>query len=50
VTAAQTTIRSTAVSSVGVLLSIGAGLVLLTWWMRNWRSHRRDARLVAPDS
>ena len=48
VTAAQVTIRSTAVSSVGVVLSIGAGLVLLTWWLRHWRDRRRDARLVPP--
>ena len=47
VTATQVTIRSTAVSNVGVLLSIGAGLVLLTWWVRHWREHRRDARLVS---
>jgi len=50
VTATKVTIRSTAVSSVGVVLSIGAGLVLLTWWLRHWREHRRDARLMPPPS
>jgi hypothetical protein len=48
VTASEITIRSTAISSVGVVLSIGAGLVLLTWWLRHWRERRRDPRLVAP--
>jgi hypothetical protein len=48
VTASKVTIRSTAVSGVGVILSIGAGLVLVTWWLRHWRDRRRDARLVPP--
>lgn len=40
------TIRSTAVSGVGVFLSAGAGLFLLVWWARNWRSAKRSQRLV----
>lgn len=41
------TIRSTAVSGVGLVLSAGAGLFLLIWWARNWRSAKRSRRLVA---
>jgi hypothetical protein len=40
------TIRSTAISGVGLVLSIGAGLFLLIWWARHWRTARRSARLV----
>lgn len=32
---------------VGVGLSVGAGLFLLVWWARHWRTARRDRRLVA---
>jgi hypothetical protein len=39
-------IRSTAVSGVGVVLSIGAALFLAIWWARHWRSGRRARRLV----
>jgi uncharacterized protein DUF6049 len=42
-------IRSTAVSGVGVVLSIGAGLFLAIWWARHWRSTRRSRRLVPPE-
>lgn len=35
-------IRSTTVSGVGLLLSIGAGAFLVVWWVRNWRSSRRS--------
>lgn len=35
-------IRSTAVSGVGLVLSLGAGLFLLVWWTRHWRNSRRD--------
>jgi hypothetical protein len=41
-------IRSTAVTGVGLLLSIGAGLFLLVWWGRHWRTSRRSQHLVAP--
>ena len=48
----QTTfdIRSTAVTGVGFVLSIGAGLFLAVWWARHWRNARRSRRLVAPGS
>jgi hypothetical protein len=42
-------IRSTAVSGVGVVLSIGAGLFLAIWWARHWRKTRRSRRLVPPE-
>jgi hypothetical protein len=47
-------IRSTAISGVGLLLSIGAGLFLAVWWLRNWRSAKRSRHLMpagaAPES
>jgi hypothetical protein len=43
------TIRSTAVSGVGLVLSVGAGLFLLVWWARHWRSARRSRRLIDTD-
>ncbi len=42
------TIRSTAVSWVGLVLMVGAGLFLLLWWIRNLRHGRRAGRLVPP--
>jgi hypothetical protein len=41
------TVRSTAISGVGLVLSVGAGLFLLIWWARHFRSTRRDHRLVS---
>jgi hypothetical protein len=41
------TIRSTAVSGAGIVLSVGAGLFLLIWWARHWRTAQRSKRLVA---
>jgi hypothetical protein len=41
------TIRSTAVSGAGIFLSVGAGLFLLLWWARHWRTTKRSRRLVA---
>ena len=41
------TVRSTAVSGAGLVLSIGAGLFLVVWWARHWRRTRRSAKLVA---
>ena len=38
------TVRSTAVSGVGVVLSIGAGLFLAGWWIHHLRSERRLRR------
>jgi hypothetical protein len=42
-------IRSTAVSGVGLVLSIGAVLFLALWWVRNWRATTRSKRLVPTD-
>jgi hypothetical protein len=38
-------VRSTAVSGVGLVLSIGAGLFLAVWWARHWRQSR-NTKLV----
>jgi hypothetical protein len=43
------TVRSTAISGVGLVLSIGAGAFLLLWWGRHFRKTRRARRLVAND-
>ena len=40
------TVRSTAISGVGLVLSIGAGLFLLIWWARHFRTARRARKLV----
>jgi hypothetical protein len=40
-------VRSTALSGVGVVLSVGAGLILLVWWARHFRSLRRNRALVS---
>ncbi|MCU1354008.1 MAG: hypothetical protein JWM05_3217 [Acidimicrobiales bacterium] len=40
------TVRSTAVSGVGLVLTVGAAAFLLLWWARHWRSSRRPARHV----
>jgi hypothetical protein len=37
-------IRSTAISGVGLLLSVGAGLFLAIWWGRHWRRTSRERR------
>jgi hypothetical protein len=37
---AQFTVVSTAVPGVGIVLSVGAGLVLVWWWVRHWRRTR----------
>jgi hypothetical protein len=39
-------VRSTAVSGLGLILSLGAGLFLVVWWARHWRGSRRSAKLV----
>ncbi len=41
-------VRSTAISGVGLVLSIGAGVFLLVWWARHWRSARRSRHLMPP--
>jgi hypothetical protein len=48
VSRARITVRSTVVSGVGVVLSVGALLVLAAWWISHWRSTRRNRRLVDP--
>lgn len=40
------TVRSTAASGVGILLSTGAGAFLLLWWLRHHARGRRNRRLV----
>lgn len=45
---ARLTVRSTAVSGVGIVLSVGALLVLAVWWGRHWHTTRRNRRLVDP--
>ncbi len=42
-------IRSTAVSGVGVILSLGAVAFLAVWWLRNFRATRRSRRLIPAD-
>jgi Family of unknown function (DUF6049) len=39
-------VRSTAISGVGIVLSIGAVLFLAIWWARHWHSARRSRHLV----
>jgi hypothetical protein len=43
-------VRSTAVTGVGLLLSIGAGLFLAVWWARHWRRTRRSRHLMPAGS
>jgi hypothetical protein len=38
--------QSTAVSGVGLFISVGAGLFLLAWWISHWHRTRRSRRLV----
>jgi hypothetical protein len=40
------TVRSTAVSGVGLVLSAGAGLFLVAWWASHWHRTRRSRRLI----
>jgi hypothetical protein len=39
-------IRSTAVSGAGVILSAGAAIFLMVWWARHWHRTRRSAKLM----
>jgi hypothetical protein len=39
---AAITVRSTALSGLGLLVTIGAALVLAAWWLQNFRSRRRQ--------
>jgi hypothetical protein len=43
----KVTIRSTALSGVGIALTIGAALTLVVWWLRHAYNRRRAARLEA---
>jgi hypothetical protein len=49
ITSGEFNVRSTAVSGVGLVLTIAAGLFLLLWWGRHFRKTRRDKRLIASD-
>ncbi|MHB1583244.1 MAG: DUF6049 family protein [Acidimicrobiales bacterium] len=40
----ELTVRSTATSIVGIVLTVVAALVLLSWWGRTWRAGRRARR------
>ena len=44
VTESRFTVRSTAVSGVGILLSVGAALFLVVWWASHLRSRRAERR------
>jgi hypothetical protein len=44
------TVRSTAISGAGLVLSIGAGAFLVVWWARHWHRTRRSAKLVASEA
>lgn len=46
VAAGADTVRSTAVSGVGLFLMVGAALFLAVWWVGNARHGRRSRRLV----
>jgi len=40
-------VRSTATSVVGIILSVGAVVVLAVWWVRTSRKRRRERRRLA---
>ncbi|HYI62202.1 MAG TPA: DUF6049 family protein [Acidimicrobiales bacterium] len=41
------TVRSTAISGIGLFLSVGAVVFLVLWWARHWRRSRRARREAA---
>ncbi len=47
--ATRFTVRSTAISGLGLVLSVSAGLFLLMWWAKHFHAVRRDRRLVSPN-
>lgn len=49
VAATRFTVRSTAISGLGLGLSLAAGAFLLVWWARHFRRTRRARRLVSPN-
>ncbi len=46
---ARLTVRSTAISGIGLVLSALAGVFLLVWWARHFHKVRRSRRLVSTD-
>jgi hypothetical protein len=44
----QVSVRSTATSVVGIVLSLGAVVVLVAWWIRTSRKRRRARRAAPP--
>jgi hypothetical protein len=51
IAASRITVRSTAVSGVGLVLTIGAGAFLVVWWLSHWRRSRKrrgDAASASP--
>lgn len=42
------TVRSTAISGIGIVLSGGAAAFLLLWWARHWTKARRARRTATP--
>jgi hypothetical protein len=46
IAAGTDTVRSTAISDVGLVLMVSAALFLAVWWARNARHGRRARRLV----
>ena len=46
-TQSRYTVRSTVVSGVGVVLTVGAGGFLAVWWGRHWYRTRKDRRTEA---
>jgi hypothetical protein len=46
IAAGTDTVRSTAISGVGLILMVSAALFLAVWWARNARHGRRARRLV----
>lgn len=49
ITSTRFTVRSTAISGLGLALSLGAGAFLLIWWVRHFRRVRKAKRLLAYD-
>jgi len=47
VTTSRVTVRSTAVSGIGYVLSVGAALFLLVWWFRHWRRARSEKHALS---
>jgi hypothetical protein len=46
----QLNVRSTAISGVGLVLSLGALAVLIVWWVRSWRRNRHERAEVEGSS